>query len=205
VFSNVSGAAVALGIGLAAGSVPFGHIAGLLNRQDIRHLGSGNIGATNVLRTLGLGWAIPVLLLDVGKGALPVLLAARLGVPAALAAGGAVLGHVFTPWLKFRGGKGVATAMGAAGLLCPRAALPALACFLLVVVVTGYVSVSSLTFAVSLPMFTGVLYRANPEILLCTLFLLATIGARHADNIRRLLGGTEPRISLWLRLFGPHE
>ena len=95
--------------GAAFGSVPFGHIAGRLNGIDIRRHGSGNIGFTNVQRTIGWAWAVPVLLLDVTKGLVPTAIARSFGLVPPLVGIGAILGHVFCPWLGFKGGKGVAT------------------------------------------------------------------------------------------------
>lgn len=204
--TNVAWSLVAsLGFGLAAGSIPFGHLAGMAKGLDIRRLGSGNIGSTNVLRTMGTRWAIPVLVLDILKGVGPVLLAARAGLAPSLVAVGAVLGHVFTPWLAFRGGKGVATAIGVAAVISPRSAAAALACFVVVLLVTGLVSASSLAFALTLPPFTAVLYRGTAELLVFSLVLAAIIVTRHCANIGRLIARTEPRLSLWLKLFHNNE
>jgi glycerol-3-phosphate acyltransferase PlsY len=188
-------------LGFACGSVPFGYLAGLVNGIDIRKKGSGNIGFTNVQRVLGLGWAIPVLVLDIAKGILPVVFAPGLGLFSPAVGLGAVLGHTFTPWLGFNGGKGVATTMGVAALLCPRSFLPGLAVFLLVIVVSGFVSASSISFALTLPVFTALLYRSNWLLLLFTILIGLLIIIRHQANIRRLLQGTEPKFGLWLKIF----
>lgn len=101
--------ALSLIVGAASGSIPFGYVAGRLNSIDIRMRGSGNIGFTNVQRTIGWTWRVPVLLLDVAKGLVPTAFARGLGLVPPLVGIGAILGHVFCPWLIFNGGEGVAT------------------------------------------------------------------------------------------------
>ena len=188
-------------VGFACGSIPFGFVAGRLRGLDIRRHGSGNIGFTNVQRTIGWPWAIPVLLLDIVKGLIPTALAGSLGLLPPLVGIGAVLGHVFCPWLGFNGGKGVATALGVAAFVCPRSFFAAFGAFLLVLAVTGFISASSLTMAVILPLVTAVLYRNNPGLLTFAVGITLVIAIRHAANIRRLTAGTEPRLGLWLKLF----
>ena len=192
---------LSLAFGYICGSVPFGYLAGRINRLDIRRHGSGNIGFTNVLRVINAGWAIPVLLLDVGKGLLPAAIAAPLGLIPALAGTGAILGHVFTPWLGFKGGKGVATTIGVAALLCLRSLLPGLGIYALVLLTTGFISVSSLAFGVALIPLTALIYRGDPALLAFTAVVGVLIVIRHRANISRLVAGTEPRLGLWLRLF----
>jgi glycerol-3-phosphate acyltransferase PlsY len=187
--------------GAALGSIPFGYVAGRLNHIDIRTKGSGNIGFTNVQRTLGWVWAVPVLVLDIAKGMVPVALAGRLGLVPPLVGLGAVLGHVFTPWLRFNGGKGVATTIGVAALLCPRSLLAGLGLYLAVLLATGFISVSSLVLAASLPGLTAAFYPHDRALLLFTIGVGAVIVVRHHANLRRLADGTEPRLGLWLRLF----
>ncbi|MGQ9708343.1 MAG: glycerol-3-phosphate 1-O-acyltransferase PlsY [bacterium] len=187
--------------GLLFGSIPFGYLAGIINRINIRKTGSGNIGFSNVQRVLGLGWAIPVLILDIAKGVLPVILAPGLSLVPAMAGLGAVLGHIFSPWLGFKGGKGVATTIGVAVFLCPRSLLVAIAVFLLILLVAGYVSVSSLSLALILPALTPVFYPANPRVFVFTVIVSALIIIRHIPNIKRLLKRNEPRFGLWLKLF----
>ncbi len=186
--------ALAFVAGYLLGSVPFGLLlAKLAGAGDVRRIGSGNIGATNVLRTGRKGLALATLLLDALKGFLPAWLGYRYLGPdvAVLAAAGAVLGHCFPIWLKFKGGKGVATAAGVAFGLTPLAALVALAAFAAVVLVSRYVSLGSIL---------GVLAAAPAayamgHVQFAELYLLlaALITLRHADNIRRLLSGTERR------------
>ena len=189
-------------VGVTFGSIPFGFIAGKLKNIDIRQHGSGNIGFTNVQRTIGWAWAVPVLLLDAAKGLVPTALSGGLGLVPPLVGIGAILGHVFCPWLRFNGGKGVATTIGVTAFLCPRSLFVAFGIFVLVVLVTGFISASSLTMAVTLPLLTALLYRGNTTLLVFSLGVAVVIVVRHVTNIRRLAAGTEPRLGLWLKIFG---
>lgn len=189
--------------GAACGAIPFGYLAGRIQGLDIRHHGSGNIGFTNVQRILGWTWAVPVLLLDLGKGLAPTACALPLGLSPPLVALGAVLGHVFCPWLRFRGGKGVATTLGVTAILCPWAMLCALGLYLLMLVWTGFVSLGSLSFALALPLATALIYRQDASLPWLTLGLAVVILVRHWANLRRLRRRAEPRLSLWLKLFRP--
>jgi glycerol-3-phosphate acyltransferase PlsY len=179
------------------GSVPFGLIlTRLAGAGDVRNIGSGNIGATNVLRTGRRGLAVATLILDLLKGALPVWLAFRhLGPDMAVVAGlGAVLGHCFPIWLRFRGGKGVATAAGVVVALTPSVAAIAVGVFLLVVLATRYVSLGSILGALAAApaaYLMGYVQAAELYLLLALIIL-----AKHAANLRRLAQGTEARLSL---------
>ena len=179
------------------GSIPFGLLltraAGL---GDIRAIGSGNIGATNVLRTGKKGLAALTLLLDAGKGALCVLAARRFGADmAAAAALAAVLGHMFPPWLRFQGGKGVATAAGVLLAYLWPVALAALATWLVLIVITRYSSLAAIVAAISAPLYAWWLAGANrPTWVVLALALLVLV--RHAANIRRLWRGEESRVAL---------
>ncbi len=180
--------------GYLLGSIPFGLVlARLAGLGDLRQIGSGNIGATNVLRAGSKGVAALTLILDAAKGTAAVLLAARFGEPAALAAGlGAFLGHVFPAWLGFKGGKGVATYLGVLiGLYWP-AALVFAATWLAVAFVTRYSSLAALTAVVA----SVLALAAVGEWRLAALFLLlgGLLYARHAENIGRLARGEETRI-----------
>ncbi len=194
-------ALLSLLFGLAVGSIPPGYLAGRLNGFDIRTRGSGSTGFTNVYRTLGLAWALPVLILDLAKGIVPVALADRLGLIPAIVGVGAILGHVFPPWLGFRGGKGVATTLAVSALLCFRSFALAFAVYVLLLFIFGYVSVSSLVFGVILSPLTAIFYPRNYALLGFSLVAGIIILVRHTGNIRRLLAGTEPRFGLWLKLF----
>lgn len=186
-------------LGYVLGSIPFGllltRVAGL---GDIRAIGSGNIGATNVLRTGRKGLAAATLLLDALKGAAAVLIAAALaGRDAALWAGlGAVLGHLFPVWLRFKGGKGVATGFGVFLVAAPTSALAAITVFALVLLTTRYVSLASILGAASFPLFAFILVHSErPPFFISVQFIVALlIIAKHHQNIRRLLAGTESRI-----------
>lgn len=182
-------------LGFLAGSVPFGIlIARALGLGDLRQIGSGNIGATNVLRTGHKGAAAATLLLDALKGLLIVVAARMLaGEDAAqVAAIAAYLGHCFPPWLGFRGGKGVATFFGVlAGLAWP-VALGAATTWLAFAAVFRYSSLSALMAAGFAPIWA--LWLDEGQVFFLTLGLAALIYARHWGNIRRLRAGTEPRI-----------
>ncbi len=176
------------------GSIPFGLIVTRLGGAgDVRAIGSGNIGATNVLRTGRKGLAIATLLLDVLKGALPVWLATRYGPGMAVVAGlGAVLGHCFPVWLKFQGGKGVATALGVMAVLTPLVALLAVLLFVVVTALSRYVSLGSILGALAACVLAYALGHVHAAALYLVLTLV--IVAKHAGNIRRLLDGTESKL-----------
>lgn len=186
--------ALALAFGYLLGSVPFGL---LLTRAaggpDIRAIGSGNIGATNVLRTGRKGIAAATLLCDVLKGALAVFAAARYGTDAALAAGlGAFLGHLFPVWLKFKGGKGVATYIGLLiGLHWP-AALLFCAIWLAVAAVSRYSSLAALIASALTPL--GLWFFGLPSVAALFLLLTVLLWVMHRANITRLLNGSEGKI-----------
>lgn len=183
-------------IGYALGSIPFGL---LLTRAagagDLRRIGSGSIGATNVLRTGHKGLAAATLLLDVGKGAVAVL-AGRLtaGEPGALLGGlAAVLGHMFPVWLKFRGGKGVATGFGVLLAAMPAVGAIAALFWLAVAVVVRISSASALVASAAVPLLAWLL--GQPLAAIATVVVIAVlVFIRHHANIARLLAGTEPRI-----------
>jgi glycerol-3-phosphate acyltransferase PlsY len=181
-------------LGYLLGSIPFGLLltraAGL---GDIRKMGSGNIGATNVLRTGHKGLAAATLLLDALKGIAAVLIARQLGELAAVgAAAGAVLGHMFPVWLSFKGGKGMATALGVTwGLSWPVGAI-ACAAWLVFAAISRYSSLATLLSIVVAAIAAWFLTDARVAMLLSLLVLL--VWARHHQNIARLLAGTEPKI-----------
>ncbi len=181
------------------GAIPTSYIAGRLFRGiDLREHGSKNLGATNVYRTLGWRYAVPVGLFDIAKGAVPVLLfAPRVSDSQlfALACGiGAILGHVFSVFVRFRGGKGVATAAGVMLGLTPLAIGVAALAWLAVVALTGYVSLASIAGAAVFPVAVYLLEPPDrPEILWLDALVAAAIIWLHRANIRRLLDGTESR------------
>jgi acyl phosphate:glycerol-3-phosphate acyltransferase len=191
--------------GYVVGSIPFGMIlARILGSKDVREHGSGNIGAANVSRVVGPVAGIVTLLLDAAKGGVAVWLAARFtenNASAMILAGlGALLGHCFSVWLGFKGGKGVATALGVFTALCPLAAVSAFILFLLVVAFWRYVSLGSLSAAAAMPLLIYFLWapgHAPPLVVtLGTLFAAALIFYKHDANLQRLVDGTEPKYSL---------
>ncbi len=191
----------------AAGATPFGYFAGRMNGIDIRDHGSGNIGATNVIRVLGKKIGIPVFALDVFKGLVPVLLAkswcSQHGyddqLAAIAAAMGAVLGHNFTFWLRFKGGKGIATSAGVLLAVLPVALGAALLVWLILFYSTRFVAVASIGAGISLPLTVLAQRGLNGAPGLPLLIFAAVIGAlavwRHRSNIQRLLNGTENRFT----------
>lgn len=181
------------------GSIPFGYLlVRIFRKQDIRATGSGNIGATNVARSGAKGLAIATLLLDLGKAWLAVMLVKHFAPGnfdlASIAAVAAVLGHVFPVWLRFRGGKGVASGLGVFLALVPRASLCILGVFLLVFLITRYVSLASILAALAFPFFAFYFaHPLSPVVMGSFLFIPLLICAKHRANIARLLAGTESR------------
>jgi acyl phosphate:glycerol-3-phosphate acyltransferase len=206
------------------GSIPFGYILMRVFRgEDVRAIGSGNIGATNVARKApGLG--VATLVLDAAKGFAAVAVAYKLapqwnpwldvhivrdtavGGPnvkvayllAAIAAVFAILGHVFPVWLKFKGGKGVATGVGAFIALAPKAVLIVLVIFVAIVAAFRYISLGSIVATAAFPIFAWLLYRyqASPPVFAAMVCASALIIGKHHQNIRRLMAGTEHRFEL---------
>jgi glycerol-3-phosphate acyltransferase PlsY len=192
-------------LGYLLGSIPFGYLlVRARSGRDIRGMGSGNIGATNVARTNGWAVGVATLLLDAAKGFLAVTVAAhfsggniRITVYAGLAA---ILGHVFPIWLNFSGGKGVATALGVFLAICWTAVAGAVAIFALVIIFWRYVSLASISAAAALPLLLYVLYapgHAPPvAVSVCTLLAAVIVIVKHRENIERLLDGTEPQFEM---------
>lgn len=209
------------------GSIPFGVVIARSRGIDIRAHGSGNIGATNIGRTLGRSWGIVCLVLDMSKGAIPMLVAGSmhglldrwaLDVPAETSwlwlavAAAAVLGHMFSVFLGFTGGKGVATAFGALLGAWPMLAIPALgalALWVVVILIARIVSLASMVAAASLPLVAAGLLWLGPApadlpagealerslpVMALTLGIAAMVLWRHRDNLRRLIAGSEPRL-----------
>ncbi|HYA25857.1 MAG TPA: glycerol-3-phosphate 1-O-acyltransferase PlsY [Terriglobales bacterium] len=186
------------------GSIPFGYILiRTFHGQDVRQTGSGNIGATNVSRTSPALGAI-TLILDALKGAAAVLITRRLfpgqTVLLAMAAFMAIAGHVFPLWLRFRGGKGVATGLGSLVVLVPKAVLVLIGIFVVIFLAFRYISLASIITAALFPVVAWIVhpYPESPRILALFAGASLLIIAKHHGNIRRLLAHTEPRFH-WRR------
>jgi acyl phosphate:glycerol-3-phosphate acyltransferase len=195
-------------IGYLIGSVPFGYLAGRIAGIDIRKFGSGNIGATNAVRVLGRRYGYPVFALDFlkGAGAVEVSLLISSGfhssqpnneIYAIVAGISSVIGHSYPVWLRFKGGKGVATSGGVIFSLMPFAALIVGVVWIVVFLVTRYVSVASISAAVALPVSVGAIIYFRQQsafvLLYFSIFLAVLVVVRHRSNLSRLLNGTEPR------------
>jgi glycerol-3-phosphate acyltransferase PlsY len=185
--------AFAFGVGYLVGSIPVGVLlARAFGLGDLRKIGSGNIGATNVLRTGSKRAAALTLLFDVAKGAVPVLIFSASDIAAQAAGVGAVLGHCLTFWLGFRGGKGVATSLGVVLALQPLAGAAVCATWLAVAFLSKISSVAALAAAASAPFWLLALGRG--EAVAVVTGLAVWVWLRHWENLRRLASGTEPRI-----------
>jgi glycerol-3-phosphate acyltransferase PlsY len=185
----------AIVIGYLLGSIPFGlvltRLAGL---GDVRKIGSGNIGATNVLRTGNKALAALTLLLDAAKGVAAAMIGAAWGPDVMLAAGGAaIIGHLFPVWLGFRGGKGAATALGVLIAVAWPIAMIVAAVWLLIAILSRYQSLAALLAAATAAACAGLMLDAKRAIFVAVVVLVVI--ARHHENIRRLIAGTENRIS----------
>ncbi len=192
-----------LAVAYLLGSVPFGYLlVRFFRKEDIRNTGSGNIGATNVVRSGAKGLGALTLLLDLGKGLLAVLIARHVApglpnMPSDLAVGAAVtavVGHVFPVWLGFKGGKGVATALGVFLALAPTVALGAVVVFALVIALSRIVSLASVVAAAALPVFATLLSPDRSPVCLGGVVGIALLViVKHRANLQRLMAGTENR------------
>jgi glycerol-3-phosphate acyltransferase PlsY len=178
------------------GSIPFALVLARRWGADLRQVGSGNLGAANVMRASGITAGVLVALLDMAKGAASVWLASRVSDSSelpAVAGLAAILGHVYPIWLRFRGGKGVATACGVFGVLTPHAVPLALAIFAAVVWLTRYVSLGSVLASIALPPIAYALGSPAPAVIAAAV-ASAIIVFRHRSNVRRMWTGTERRV-----------
>lgn len=195
---------IAATIGYLLGSIPFGYLLVRIFRgEDVRASGSGNIGATNVARS-SRALGVATLLLDAGKGAAAVLIVRAFftGSKLALTAAAfcAVVGHMFPIWLKFRGGKGVATGFGSFVLIAPKSIVLIAGIFVVMAAAFRYVSLGSVTAAVAFPLLSWVLRDyIDPRQLACFAAASLLIVCKHRDNVRRLLTGTEPKLGATTR------
>ena len=176
------------------GATPTSYIAGKVGRGiDLREHGSKNLGATNVYRILGWKYAIPVALFDIAKGAVPVLLFSHPAWLTVAVGAAAVLGHMFSPYVSFKGGKGVATAAGMFLALAPVAVLLAILVWGLCLWLTGYVSLSSIVAVLTVPISISFLQPGSTYTFWASVLLVALIIFAHRRNISRLVAGTESR------------
>jgi glycerol-3-phosphate acyltransferase PlsY len=181
--------------GYLLGSVPTGFILGWMAGVDVRKAGSGNVGATNVARVAGKRQGILTLIGDTAKGVVPVILALQMGAnltTTVMAGAAAFVGHLYPVFLKFRGGKGVATALGVFVALAPVAALVLILMFIAIALSSRIVSVGSIATAMAAPLILW-LFSYPPIVVGMAVFIAAAITLRHRSNIQRLLNGTEPR------------
>jgi glycerol-3-phosphate acyltransferase PlsY len=190
---------IAILVAYALGSIPFALLIGRWwGVDDLRRVGSGNLGAANVLRASGVTAGVLVALLDIAKGAVSVTLARHItDEPAAPAAAGvaAIAGHIYPIWLGFRGGKGVATAAGVFAVLSPIALLPALTIFVVTVAATKYISLGSVLAALTLPPAAYLSGSATGTVV-AAVAAAALIVFRHRTNLRRLRAGVERRVGV---------
>jgi len=187
----------AIMVGYLFGSIPFGFLIAKAKGVDIRKVGSGNIGFTNVLRSCGIVPGILTCFLDVLKGFLPAYIFLHAGTHGQLcgilAGASAMLGHLFSVWLKFKGGKGVATGLGIFIALAPWAVLIALVSWIIGVIITRIVSVGSITSGIVLPVASFIFYGNTPVSYFALFAGLISI-LQHRQNIMRLIAGKEPRL-----------
>ena len=181
------------------GSIPFGYLIVRWQRGiDIRATGSGSIGATNVMRKLGIMGFVATFILDAGKGLLAVLLASKMTFAnptwAAAAAFAAVFGHCFPVWLKFRGGKGVATGVGVFIAIAPWQVVLVLVIFAIVVAIWRYISLGSIVATAAFPVLVHLMKRPPIQVVVGAAGAALVIIARHHANIARLLKGTESKV-----------
>ncbi|MGH8225361.1 MAG: glycerol-3-phosphate 1-O-acyltransferase PlsY [Gammaproteobacteria bacterium] len=187
------------------GAVPGGLVLGRLAGVNLRTVGSGNAGATNAVRAGGMPFGLAVFAFDAAKGIVAVLLLPRLAGTgaewlAAACAAAVVVGHVFPLWFRFRGGKGFATALGAILALSPLALAPVAGMWILLLLLTGYVSVATLVAALTYPVFTVVMWGTErPALLIFSIALALFLFYTHRDNVMRLRRGDEHRFHrVWL-------
>ncbi|MCX7995315.1 MAG: glycerol-3-phosphate 1-O-acyltransferase PlsY [candidate division WOR-3 bacterium] len=194
---KIQGIIMSFIIGFSAGIIPFSYLLGRLKGIDLMKIGSGNIGATNLGRVLGLQFFIIGFLLDGLKGFLPVLITQNSDLYPAFAGAGAILGHIFNPFFKFRGGKGVSTTLGVTLGLVPVPFLIALICWIIIYFLTYIVSVASMGMALILTVTTFLSERIQIHVKLLILAIGVLIIFAHRSNIKRLISKTEPKTIFW--------
>ena len=192
--------AIILALGYVCGSVPFALLLTRARGVDLRAAGSRNLGAANVLRTAGTPRAVAVLMLDASKGAAAVLVAMLLtdDLVVTMAAGlASIVGHIYSVWIRFRGGKGVATSAGVFAVLAPPATAIAVLVFICTIIATRFVSAGSIAAALALPV-AAIVANAPLPVVSGAMAAAAVVAFRHRENVTRLVAGTEQRIGLRL-------
>ncbi len=184
-------------LGFIFGIIPFAFLIGRLKGIDLRRVGSGNIGATNLGRSLGRFYFIIGFILDALKGLIPVILAHRLEMTPVIAGVGAIVGHVFNPIFGFRGGKGVSTTIGVSLGILPVSFTLSLALWIIIYLSTFIVSLASLGFALSVPLLSFIIKEGLPSERIFIILIALLIFFAHRTNIKRLFEGTEPKTYLW--------
>ncbi len=183
-------------LGFMFGVIPFSYLLGILKGVDLKKTGSSNIGATNLGRSLGLQFFILGFLLDGLKGFMPVLIARHYSLIPIFAGAGAILGHIFNPFFKFKGGKGVSTTIGALLGIVPRQFLVSILIWIAVYLSTFVVSVASLSVAITLPVTVFLMPAGSGERIFVIVVSLLIILA-HRSNIKRIINRTEPKTIFW--------
>ncbi len=184
-------------IGFGFGIIPFSYILARIKGINLKEVGSGNIGASNLGRFLGFPFFILGFVLDGLKGLVPILLVKSFYYPTALAGAGAILGHIFNPFFRFRGGKGVSTTIGVAIGLMPKSFVISLAAWIIVYLTTYIIALASISFAVTLPIITTILQEAELIDRIFILIMALLIIYAHRSNIKRIIKKEEPRTILW--------
>ncbi len=184
-------------IGFGFGIIPFSYILARIKGINLKEVGSGNIGASNLGRFLGLPFFILGFVLDGLKGLVPVLLVKSFYYPTALAGAGAILGHIFNPFFRFRGGKGVSTTIGVAIGLMPKSFVISLAAWIIVYLATYIIALASISFAITLPIITTILQEAELIDRIFILIMALLIIYAHRSNIKRIIKKEEPRTIPW--------
>lgn len=186
-------------LGFIFGMIPFSYILGKMKGIDLKKVGSGNIGATNLGRQAGLPFFILGFFFDGMKGLIPVILAKNLGYVGAFAGAGAILGHVFNPLFGFRGGKGVATTIGVGIGIVPKSFLISLAVWIIIYLSTFIVALASLGFALALPVIAFFLKEGLWIDRIFLMIMAMLIIYAHRSNIKRILKKEEPKYIIWRR------
>jgi glycerol-3-phosphate acyltransferase PlsY len=184
-------------IGFFFGIIPFSYIIARVRGIDLKTVGSGNIGATNLGRALGLPFFVLGFILDGLKGLIPVLLAKELALSAAVAGAGAILGHIFNPLFQFRGGKGVSTTIGVAVGLTPVAFIISLIIWLGIYLSTYLVSFASMILALALPLIALIIHEGHSIDRILLIIIALFVIYAHRMNIKRLIKREEPKTIFW--------